>query len=118
VSIELIKLFFLEVLLGGAGAVLGSILGNSFGRGGLFAGAVIGGVVMVAIAGHLACRFNCVHRSERFWVIGGGIAGFLVACLVTLATLSSPIGPVLSALLIGVGAVLGSLLGRSPHGQP
>lgn len=97
--------------------MFGSILGNAFGRGGLLTGAVIGGVAMIALAGHLACRFNCVHRSERFWVTGGGIAGFLVACLVALATLSSPVGPVLSALLIGVGAVLGSVLGRSPHGQ-
>ena len=115
---QLVKLFLLEVLLGGAGAVVGSILGNAFGRGGLFTGAVIGGVAMVVVAGNLACRFNCVHRNERFWVIGGGIAGFIVACLVTLATLSSPVGPVLSALLIGAGAVLGSLLGRSPHGEP
>ena len=114
----LVKLFFLEVLLGGAGAVIGSILGNAVGRGGIIIGAVLGGSVMVVIAGQLACRFNCVHRRELFWVIGGGTAGFAVACLVTLATLSSPLGPVLSTLFIGTGAVLGSVLGRSPHGQP
>lgn len=117
-SSKLVKLFFLEVILGGAGAVLGSMLGNAFGRGGLITGAVIGGVVMVVVAGHLACRWDCVRRSERFWVIAGGVAGFVIACLVTLATLSSPVGPMLSALFIGAGAVLGSLLGRSPHGQP
>ena len=113
-----LKLFALDVLLGGAAAVGGSILGNAFGRGGLFAGAVIGGAVMVAVAGHLACRLGWIQRSERFWVIGGGLAGFGAACLVTLATLSSPVGPLASSLLIGVGAVLGATLGRSPHGQP
>lgn len=114
---QLVKLFLLEVFLGGAGAVLGSILGNALGRGGLLAGAVIGGVTMVTVAGYLACRFECVRHNERLWVIGGGIAGFIVACLVTLATLSSPVGPILSTLLIGIGAVLGWTLGRSPHGQ-
>lgn len=117
-SSRLVKLFFLEVLLGGGGAVAGSMLGNAFGRGGLFIGAVVGGAAMVTAAGYLACRLDCVHRSERFWIIGGGLAGFGAACLVTLATLSSPVGPVVSTLLIGIGAVLGAMFGRSPHGQP
>ena len=114
---KLLKLFALEALLGGAGAVGGSILGNAFGRGGLFTGAVIGGAAMVAAAGSVACRLGWVQRRERFWVIGGGLAGFGAACLVTLATLATPIGPLASSLLIGVGAVLGATLGRSPHGQ-
>jgi hypothetical protein len=117
-SAKLLKLFMLEVLLGGIGAVGGSILGNAFGRGGLFAGALVGGIAMVILAGYLACRLDCIDRRERFWVIGGGIAGFLVACLVALATISSPAGPVSASLIIGVGAVLGALLGRSPHGEP
>lgn len=117
-SAKLLKLFMLEVLLGGVGAVGGSILGNAFGRGGLFAGAAIGGIAMVTVAGYLACRLDCIDRRERFWVIGGGIAGFIVACLVALATISSPAGPVSASLIIGVGAVLGALLGRSPHGEP
>lgn len=115
---KLLKLFFLEVFLGGAGAVGGSMLGNAFGKGGLFAGAVIGGVAMVTLAGYLACRLDCIHRRERSWVLGGGLAGFAAACLVTLATLSSPVGPLVATLLIGIGAVLGATLGRSPHGQP
>ena len=117
-SAKLLKLFTIEVALGGIGAVGGSILGNAFGRGGLFAGAVIGGIGMVIVAGHLACRLECIDPRERFWVIGGGIAGFLVACLVALATISSPAGPLSASLIIGVGAVLGAVLGRSPHGEP
>lgn len=113
----LAKLFGLEVLLGGAGAVAGSMLGNAFGRGGVLGGAVIGGVTLVIAAGFLACRLGWIKRAERFWVIGGGVAGFVVACLVAVATLSSPIGPLLSSLMVGIGAVLGAALGRSPHGK-
>lgn len=115
---KLLKLFLLEVLLGAAGAVAGSVVGNAAGRGGLLAGGVVGGVAMVIVAGYLACRMDCIDRRERFWVIGGGIAGFVVACLVALATISSPAGPLSASLIVGVGAVLGALLGRSPHGEP
>ena len=114
---SLAKLFGLEVLLGGAGAVAGSMLGNAFGRGGVLGGAVIGGVALVIAAGFIACRLGWIRRAERFWVIGGGVAGFVVACLVALATLSSPMGPVVSSLLIGIGALLGAAFGRSPHGE-
>lgn len=113
----LAKLFLLEVLLGGAGAVAGSLLGNLFGRGGVLAGAVLGGVALVIAAGFLGCRLGWIRRAERFWVVGGGIAGFIVACLVAVATMSSPAGPLVSSVIIGIGAVLGAALGRSPHGE-
>lgn len=115
---QLLKLFVLETLIGAAGAVAGSMLGNAFGRGGLLVGAAILGGAAVIAAGYLACRLGWIHRRERLWVVAGGLAGFGVACLVALATLSSPAGPIASSLLIGVGAVLGTVLGRSPHGQP
>lgn len=115
---RLLKLFFLEVLFGGAGAVVGSFVGTAFGRGGLLVGAFVGGVATVVLAGYLACRLDCVNRNERFWVIGGGIAGFVIACMVALATISTPGGPLGATVLIGMGAVLGALLGRSPHGEP
>jgi hypothetical protein len=115
---QLLKVFFLETLFGGAGAVAGSLLGNAFGRGGLLIGATVGGIAAVIAAGYIACRLDWIHRRERLWVIAGGIAGFGVACLVALASLSSPAGPIAASLLIGVGAVLGTVLGRSPHGQP
>lgn len=115
---QLLKVFFLETLFGGAGAVAGSILGNAFGRGGLLIGATVGGVAAVIGAGYLACRLGWIHPRERMWVVVGSLAGFGVACLVALATLSSPAGPIAASLLIGVGAVLGTVLGRSPHGQP
>ena len=113
---RLLKLFFIEVLLGGAGAVGGAMLGKTMGH--TVIGAVTGGLIMVVLAGHLACRLECVNHRERFWVMGGGVAGFLVACLVALATISTPGGPIAASILIGLGAVFGALLGRSPHGEP
>jgi hypothetical protein len=52
----------------------------------------------------------------RHWIVRpqlwptalGAAIGFLAASAIAVNTLSSPIGPVLSTLLIGVGAVLGA----------
>ena len=115
VTAKLLKLFLLEVLLGASGAVGGAMIGKMVGR--TVVGAVIGGLIMVVVAGFAACRLDCVNRRERFWVIGGGIAGFVVATLVALATISTPGGPVSASILIGLGAVFGAILGRSPHGE-
>jgi|SRR6185503_13330699 len=101
--------------LGGAGGALGSMLGHAVGRGGLILGAVVGGVVFVVGGGFLCQRLGWIRRSQRFWTIAGGLFGFALACLVALSTLSSPVGPVLSSLLVGAGALLGALLGQSAH---
>lgn len=109
------KLFILMVIAGGAGGVLGSIVGNAFGRGGLFAGGVVGGALFVAAAGYLASARHWIGIRQRPWVIAGGLLGFGLACVVALSTLGSPIGPILSTLLVGSGAVLGTVLGSGPH---
>ena len=106
------------IVLGGAGGVLGSIVGNAFGRGGLIAGGVLGGLLFVTAGGFLAERLGWIARAQRYWVIAGAVTGHGLACLVALSTLSSPVGPALSTLLIGSGAALGAVVGRSPHGEP
>ena len=109
------KLFILMVIAGGAGGLLGSMVGNVFGRGGLFAGGVAGGAIFVAGAAYLAGTRRWISMRQRPWVIAGGLVGFGLACVVALSTLGSPIGPILSTLLVGSGAVLGTVLGPSPH---
>lgn len=109
---NLAKLFILMMLLGGIGGALGSMVGNAFGRGGLTAGGVLGGIVLVAAGGYLAARLKWIAPAQRLWTSIGGVAGFGLAVFVALATLSSPVGPILSTLLVGIGAVLGALLGR------
>jgi len=113
--VSLAKLFVLMLLAGGAGGVLGSIVGSGLGRGGLIAGGVIGGAAFVAAAAFLATARGWITPQQRPWTIAGGEAGFGAACLVALSTLSSPLGPVAGTLLIGAGAVIGAIVGSSPH---
>jgi hypothetical protein len=113
--VNLLKLFLFMVLLGGAGGALGSMAGNALGRGGVITGGLVGGAALVIAGGFLSARWHWIKLPQRLWTIVGGELGFGVASLVTLSTLSSPIGPMLSTLLIGTGAVLGALVGWSAH---
>lgn len=112
---NLVKLFLLMILLGGAGGALGSMVGQQVGRGGLVIGGLVGGMLLVVVAGFLSARWHWIKQSQRLWAILGGVFGFGSACMVALATLSSPVGPIASTLLIGSGAVLGAVVGKSPH---
>ena len=112
---KLTLLFMSMCLLGGIGGALGSMLGHGLGRGGLFAGGFVVGVLFCVAGGFLGERLHWIKRQQRLWVILGTVAGFALACMVALSTLSTPIGPVLSTLLIGSGAVLGAVVGKSPH---
>lgn len=112
---KLALVFATMSVLGGAGAAVGSMLGHGVGRGGLLIGGAMGGILFVLAGGFLSHRLGWIRRSQRLWTTAGGLFGFLLACMVALATLSSPVGPVLSTLLIGSGALFGALLGRSAH---
>ena len=117
VATNLTLLFVSMCLLGGAGGALGSIAGHGLGSGGLFAGGIVGGLLLVVAVGYLSERRHWIRQTQRLWVILGGVFGFVLACMVTLSTLSSPIGPILSTLLIGAGAVFGAMVGQSAHDQ-
>ena len=97
---------------GGAGGVLGSMIGAAFGKTALFAGGVIGGVIATPIAVALAGRFGWIDRRAAKPAAIGATLGFLAAAAIAVNTLSSPVGPVLSTLLIPIGAWLGER--RSP----
>jgi hypothetical protein len=105
-------LFILLVLAGGAGAFAGSVLGNAFGKTGLFAGGVIGGASASACAAFLAAWLKWIRVDERIPIACGAVIGFLVAALVAVNTLSSPVGPVTSTLLTGAGGLIGLRLKR------
>jgi hypothetical protein len=108
-------LFLLMCVFGGAGGAVGSMLGNALGPGGVFLGGFVGGVALVFAAAYVAVGRGWIAREQRFWTVIGGIFGFGLAALVTLTTLSSPVGPILSTLMIGLGAVLGARIGVSAH---
>lgn len=110
-----IWLFLLVCFFNGALALGGSILGNFFGKTGLFAGAVIGGLVGVALAALLAQRGRLMERGRYARTVIGGSLGFALACLIATSNLHTPIIPLLSESLVGLGAVIGSLIRPNPH---
>ena len=108
----MVALFILLVLAGGAGAFAGSVLGSAFGKAGLFAGGVIGGVSASAAAAFVAAWLKWIRFDERIPTACGAVIGFLVAALIAVNTLSSPVGPVTSTLLTGVGGIIGLRMKR------
>lgn len=101
-------LFLVTWLLGGAGAVVGSMIGGAFGDHPLFIGALLGGILAIVAAVRLAEWRTWIARPSRARVTAGAVLGFIIAAAIATRTLSSPIGPALSSLLIGVGAVFGA----------
>jgi hypothetical protein len=101
-------LFFTAIILSGIGGAGGSMLGNAFGRTGLWIGGIAGGLLASILAGYLAAKVGWIApMRQRATTIGTAI-GFLAAAAVAANTLSSPIGPVLSTALAGIGAVIGA----------
>jgi len=93
--------------LAGLGAVVGSILGNAAGKPGLFAGAVVGGVLGVGIAVVALTKLQWLARGDRRGAFVGGIVGFAVAAPIAVTNLHTPVTPVLICGLAGVGLLLG-----------
>ena len=101
-------LFVTALVLGGLGGLLGSIVGARAGHTGIFVGGVVGGLV-AAVATAAVARGRAWIPRDRFWQTAIGTAlGFIAAAAIATNTLSSPIGPILSTLLIGIGALLGA----------
>ena len=112
---RLVLLFVTACLLGGAGGMLGSILGNAFGRTGLFVGGVVGGLILTSLTGIVAQWRGWIGREQVRTTGIGAMLGFLAAALIATRTLGSPVGPILSTCLIGLGALLGAKLGSARH---
>ena len=105
--------FVVMCVLGGIGGFAGSVLGAAFGRAGLFAGGLIGGVVIAPLSAKLAVRRRWIEPRQYLATAAGAALGFLAAAFVAMNTLSSPVGPVLSTALIGLGAIAGSQLAKT-----
>ena len=105
-------LFFLACVLGGAGGALGSMAGHAFGKTGLWVGGILGGLLASTLVARIAVWRRWIVRAQYWPTVLGAVTGFLLACVVVVNTLSSPIGPIMSTVLIGGGALLGAI--RSP----
>ena len=100
--------FITACVLGGFGGALGSIVGNAGGKTGLFAGGLIGGLVCASLIGPIARSREWIRAERAAPTSIGAAVGFLAAALIATQTLGSPIGPVLSTTLVGVGALIGA----------
>jgi hypothetical protein len=112
---KLALLFVLTSVGGAVGKLAGLYGGQAVAPGvGLLLQFVLG-AVFVVVSVVLAERLGAIRPFQRRWTCIGGILGVAMATLVTLSTLSSPIAPYLVPLMIGMGATLGSLIGKSAH---
>ena len=100
-------------VLPGLVAVGGSVVGRAFGPRALFAGALIGGVVGVVVAVLAAARFAWIAPTARWNAILGGWVGFAIAAPLAAFNLHTPVVPVASCALVGVGVLFGAGLARS-----
>lgn len=103
-----VALFAVACLAAGLGGALGSIVGHAAGPRALMAGGVVGGLLGAAASTLVAARCGWIQPAQVQAASVGACAGFLLAALVATNTLGSPVGPVLSTLLVGIGAVLGA----------
>jgi hypothetical protein len=107
------SVLFTTWLAAGIGAVVGSILGNAAGRIGLMVGAVLGGIAGTVVAVRGAARLHWLSPAEGRGALWGGVIGFLVAAPIAVTHLDTPIAPVLSCGLVGIGVLIGAGVTRS-----
>ena len=107
-------LLFLIVSGLDAGCILlGSFMGHSIPSIGLFAGAIIGGIVGVAAAVWLGVRLHLLDRASYSATFLGGLIGFILAAVIAVKNLHGPLIPMASVGLIGLGAILGKAVSRN-----
>ena len=108
-------LFVLACFLGGLGTFLGSAVGHAFGESALYVGAMIGGAVGVVSATMIA-RSRGILGAKRFWPATlGGILGLILAAEIATHHMSTPVVPLASILIIGLGTVFGAASRHGTH---
>ena len=75
-------------------------------------GAVAGGVLGLLGALAMAVRFAWLPRDRARGAFLGGLSGFALAIAITLTHMHTPIIPVPSCSLVGIGVLLGAAVVR------
>ena len=102
----------LSWLTTGFAAAVGSMVGNAAGPRGLKAGAIAGGVLGLLVAITVARRRAWLPAALARGAFLGGLVGFAVAVLLTLTHMHTPVIPVLSCGLVGIGTLVGAGVAR------
>jgi Na+-transporting NADH:ubiquinone oxidoreductase subunit NqrB len=95
-------------VFGGLGAGVGSVLGRAFGHKGLFIGAVAGGILSIALVARVLIKIAWLPAASYRGALAGGLVGFAVAIPIAVTNLRTPIIPLASCALIGVGLLFGA----------
>ena len=89
--------------------MFGSIAGHGIADDvGLIFGGVLGVLITSVVTGWLATAAKWIAVEQRTRTIAWTAAGSVIASLIATHTLSSPIGPIVSTVLAGFGALYGS----------
>jgi len=108
-----IKLFIGFCLICGLLIVASSIAGSKMIRpNGIFTGAIVGGLIGIMIASKIAVYISLVRKSAFKLLMSYSAIGLIFAILISMYNLKHPVILVLSASLIGLGALLGDYLDR------
>ena len=103
-----VALFLVVCFLTGVGILVGSVVGHTFGGMGLFLGAFIGGGLGVLVSTWLATRLTLMERAVYGAVALSALAGFVLASGIAVMNLHTPLIPLLSISLVGLGAIAGN----------
>ena len=103
-----VYLFLVSCLFAGIGGAVGSMIGNAAGGTGLWVGGLLGGIGGAIAAAAVARAMTWITPGQVRSTAAGAALGFIAAALIAVNTLSSPVGPVLSTLLVGIGALIGA----------
>src|ERR1051325_2452197 len=101
-------LFLIVCVITGPALFLGSIVGHLFGHTGVFVGAMIGGIAGVIAGTQIACKRNILNRKRFIPATIGGMLGLALAAIVATHHMDTPVIPIASIALIGLGAALGA----------
>jgi hypothetical protein len=105
-------LFLVSTVVTGVCAMIGSMIGHFLGSHlGVMLGGVLGGLSGAFFSTRIAKWRGWIAQEDFYPTTIGAEVGFLAAAFIAAKTLSSPIGPLLSSMLIGIGAVAGSFVG-------
>lgn len=121
VSYKDVLIFVLVCILSGISIFAGSVIGNSQGRTGLFAGAVAGGFIGVFVAVWLCSRLRLLGAKGSASLvppIAGGSIGFVLAAVIAVNNLHTPFIPLACIGLIGAGVLLGKVIAGRRASSP